>query len=88
MSATPVDLQRLREQAKAVKSLSEAYAAYASAVAEDNALSDGEHPECLEESAHDVERAADVLIAARTVARRAYIAYTNPFGVEKTTGMS
>lgn len=81
--STPNDLVRLREHAKAAVSLSEAKAAYADAVAADDALSIGEHPEALEESAHDVERAAEVLAAARAVERRAYIAYTNPFGVDK-----
>lgn len=80
---TPNDLARLREHARAAKSLSEAKAAYADAVAADNALSEGEHPDVLSDSAHDVERAAEVLAAARAVERRAYIAYTNPFGVDK-----
>lgn len=81
--STSVDLVRLREHAKAAVSAAEAKAAYLAVAEEDDALSIGEHPDALEQSAHDVERAAQVLAAARAVERRAFIAYTNPFGVDK-----
>ncbi len=80
-------LLRLREHAEAAKSLSAAKAAYADAVAADEALSDGEHPEALEESSHAVNVAYDAVVATRSVERRAFLAYTNPFGVEGSAGM-
>lgn len=81
--STPVDVKRLREHAEAAKSLSAARAAYLAAVQSDDALSVGEHPDVLEQSDYEVSRAADALVAARAVERRAFIAYTNPFGVDK-----
>lgn len=83
MSTVSNDVARLKEHARAARSLSEARAAYRDAVDKFDALSDGEHPDALEESNYFVNRAADVLAAARAVERRAFIAYTNPFGVDK-----
>lgn len=87
MSTTPEDLKRLREHAEATKSTSAAKQALKAADAREAALSEGEHPDVLAEAAHDTDTALQVYQAALAVERRAYLAYTNPFGVEKTTGM-
>lgn len=62
-------LRRSQEHARASRAASEALAAY-------EVLSQGEHPEVLED-------AYTAYTAARAVERRAFIAYTNPFGVDK-----
>lgn len=85
--SVPSDLKRLREHAEAAKSTSQAKVAMLAADAAETALSQGEHPDVLAEAAHDTDTTFQVYLAARAVEKRAYLAYTNPFGVEKTTGM-
>lgn len=79
----PVDLVRLREHAKAAVSLSEARDNFREAQERSDMLSVGEHPEVLEDAEHEVSAAYDALVAATSVERRAYLAYTNPFRVDK-----
>lgn len=83
MSATPNDLKRLREHAEAAKSLSAAKRELDAADTREVMLSGGEHPDALIEAAHETNVAFAAYQAARAVERRAYIAYTNPFGVDK-----
>ena len=87
MSAVSADLKRLREHAEATKSSSAAKQALTAADARETMLSAGEHPDVLMEAAHETNVAFAAYQAARAVERRAFLAYTNPFGVEKTTGM-
>lgn len=83
MSAVPSDLARLREHAKAAVSTSEARAALLEADAREAELSEGEHPDALLSASQDTDDALAAYAAARAVEKRAYLAYTNPFGVDK-----
>lgn len=87
MSAVPEDIKRLREHAKAAITASQTKAALIAADARESALSVGEHPDALASAAEDTDNAYQAHKAALFVLDAAYRAYTNPFGVEKTTGM-
>lgn len=84
---TPTDLKRLREHAEATKSTSAAKQALLDADTREESLDPGEHPDAIMEAAHETNVAFAAYKAALAVERRAFLAYTNPFGVEKTTGM-